>query len=110
MPLREGLNEVAIASAAGILATKAMEQLSMRLYHMESERDRTREDPPYRLGAQKTLVTFGLHLQGVDRVALLFHYGLAISWLPVYTVLRRTLRMNPIVAALVPCGDVSAGR
>ncbi len=61
----------------GYLATKAMEPVSIRLYELESEKDRQREDavrpgPPYEIAAKK----IGTHLRG-----FLSHlvFGLAVA-------------------------------
>ncbi|QJY51129.1 DUF1440 domain-containing protein [Pseudonocardia broussonetiae] len=99
--------DLAVAALAGYLGTKAMEPVSMKLYELESEADRAREDTarpgvPYRIAAEKLTTLAGLDLsdQQLDQVALGLHYGLAISWAPLYGLLRRTTRMRPIPAGL----------
>lgn len=99
--------DLAAASLAGYLGTKAMEPVSMKLYELESEQDRARENtarpgPPYRIAAEKTARLLGLQLseQQMQQSAMLFHYGLAVSWAPVYAVLRRRGRLRPIPAGL----------
>ncbi|MDP9408558.1 MAG: DUF1440 domain-containing protein [Actinomycetota bacterium] len=107
MNLRQLLVDAALSPVAGYLATKAMEPVSMKLYELESEIDRAREDvvrpgPPYRIAAEKTARLVGVNLTDsqLDTVALGFHHGLAVSWAPVYALLRRTASLNPLAAGL----------
>jgi hypothetical protein len=101
------MEDLAVAALAGYLGTKAMEPVSQKVYELESDSDRAREDaarpgPPYRIAAEKTTHLVGLHLnnQQLDRAALVFHYGLALSWSPLYGLLRRATRVRPIPAGL----------
>lgn len=101
------LEDLAIAPVAGGLATKAMEPVSTTLYQLESEPDRAREDaarpgPQYRIAADKTLRLPGIHPGGraLDRAGLAFHYGQAISWAPVYALLRRTTGLSLVAVGL----------
>lgn len=94
--------DLVVASLAGYLATKAMEPVTQKLYERESEQDRACEDaarpgPPDRIAAQKLTRLVGLRLdeQQLDKAAPVFHYGLAISWAPVYAVLRRGRGLTP---------------
>lgn len=85
-----------------------MEPVAMQLYAWESAEDRQREDavrpgPPYEIAARKTtrLLRLSLSDQQVTRLGTtLFHYGLGMSWGPVYTLLRRRTGFNPVVAGL----------
>ena len=57
--LADVTEDLAVAALAGYLATKAMEPVSMRLYELDSERDRQREDavrpgPPYEIAARRS--------------------------------------------------------
>jgi uncharacterized membrane protein YagU involved in acid resistance len=99
--------DLVIAPLAGYLATRVMEPVSMKLYERESEADRVREDEarpgmPFRIAAQKTLAAAGFHPQGqaLDRAGMAFHYGLGISWAPVYALIRRTTALGPVTAGL----------
>lgn len=99
--------DLAVAALAGYLGTKAMEPVSTKLYELESEADWAREviarpGAPYRIAAEKLTALAGLDLseQQLDRAAPGFHFGLAISWAPLYGLLRRTTRMPPIPAGL----------
>ncbi|MBC9724992.1 DUF1440 domain-containing protein [Streptomyces sp. TRM68367] len=101
------LTDAAIAPVAGYVATKAMEPVSMQLYRLESEEDRKREDaarpgPPFQIAAEKTLGLLGIHPQGTarEKAGMAFHYGLAISWAPVYALLRRTTGLHPALAGV----------
>ncbi len=108
MKTREVVRDIALATAASYLGTKAMEPVSMRLYEMESAADREREDaarpgPPYRIAAEKITRAVGLDLndQQLDRLSLVLHYGLAAQWAPLYPVLRRTTCLSAPAAGLV---------
>jgi hypothetical protein len=107
MKLRPLVTDLALSAAAGYLGTKAMEPVSMKLYELEPAQARAREDavrpgPPYRLAAEKLAKIFGLQLseQQLDRLSLVFHYGLAIQWAPLYPLLRRRTTLRPVAAGL----------
>lgn len=81
----------------------------------KSQADRDREDavrpgPPYRIAAEKTASLLGLDLSGtaLDRAALGFHSGLAVSWAPTYALLRRRARLGPVAAGLASGAAMSA--
>ncbi|MFL1596127.1 hypothetical protein NQ854_24855 [Rhodococcus ruber] len=85
------LTDAVIAPVAGYAATKVMEPVSMKLYQLESDETRRREDAarpgsPSQIAADKTLGLLGIHLddKARERAGTAFHYGLAISWAPVY--------------------------
>ena len=97
MPM--GVRGVAGAGAtwavAGCVGTKAMEPVRMFLYRHEPVKARAAEDaarpgPPYRVASEKITSALGLNLtdEVLDRVALGFQYGLAVSWASLYGVLR----------------------
>jgi hypothetical protein len=101
------LIDLALAPVAGYVGTKVMEPVGMKLYELESEADRQREDevrpgPPYALAARKAADLVGLDLSDkqLERLALAFHYGLAIQWAPLYAILRRRTSLTPVPAGL----------
>lgn len=101
------LTDLALAPLAGYVGTKLMEPVSAKLYQLESQTDREREDAarpgaPYALAADKTADLLGLRLseENKRRLSLLFHYGLAFQWAPVYAVLRRRTALRPASAGL----------
>jgi hypothetical protein len=107
MKLRTLVTDLALSTAAGYLGTKAMEPVSMKLYELEPAEARAREDAvrpgaPYRIAAEKLTKVFGFRLseQQLDRLSLVFHYGLAIQWAPLYPLLRRRTSFTPITAGL----------
>lgn len=109
------LTDLAVTSVAGYLATRVMEPVSAKLYELESEADRAREDaarpgPPYLIAAQKTAALLSLHLSdgAMDKAALGFHYGLGASWAPTYALLRRTTGLSPLAAGLASGAAMSA--
>jgi len=99
--------DLSVTALAGYLATKVMEPVSQKLYELQSERDRAHEaaarpGPPDRIAAEKLTALVGLQLseEQLDQAAPVFHYGLAISWAPLYAVLRRATRLRPVAAGL----------
>ncbi len=101
------LTDLALAPIAGYIGTKVMEPVSSKLYEHESEQDRKREDEarpgaPYAIAARKTSDLVGLRLSDKqhERLALAFHYGLAIQWAPLYPLLRRRTALGPLAAGL----------
>lgn len=100
--------DLGIALISGYIGTKVMEPVSMKLYEMESDADRQREDavrpgPPYDIAAEKTAGLLGVQLSDTQKqtAGLVFHYGLGMGWAPVYTFLRRHTSLNPLLAGLV---------
>jgi hypothetical protein len=92
-----------------------MEPVGMKLYELESEADRQREDAvrpgmPYEIAATKMAGLVGVSLEGtaLQRAALVAHYGLALSWSPLYLLLRRTTSLGPVVAGLGTGAAMSA--
>lgn len=109
------LVDLALAPLTGWAGTKAMEPVSTWMYDHESPADREREDaarsgPPYRIAAQKTAALLGVELTEaqLDKAALGFHYGLAISWAPTYALLRRRTDLKPVAATLLSGAAMSA--
>lgn len=103
----DAAEDLVVAALAGYLGTKVMEPVSTRLYQLESETDRNREDavrpgPPYEIAAKKISAKLGTPLNGasLQRASLVMHYGLAVGWSPLYTVLRRASGVHPLLAGL----------
>ena len=101
------LIDLALSAIAGYAGTKAMEPVSMKLYELESPAARAREDAarpgaPYRIASEKLTAVFGLELteEQLNRLSLAFHYGLAIQWAPLYSLLRRRAGLGPAPAGL----------
>jgi len=100
--------DLTLAAVAGYAGTRAMEPVSMRLYEWESDAARAREDAarpgePYRIAAEKLSRLTGLDLneKQLSRLALVFHYGLALQWAPLYPLLRRRTGLGPLSAGLL---------
>jgi hypothetical protein len=107
MKTAEVLEDLAVASLAGYVGTKAMEPVSMKLYQLESEQARKQEDearpgPPFRIAAQKISGALGMNLEGkaLEVASMAMHYGLAVSWSPLYVLLRRKTAMTTVGAGL----------
>lgn len=101
------LTDLALAPLAGYVGTKVMEPVSSKLYELESEQDRRREDEarpgvPYAIAARKAADLVGLRLSDKqqERLALTFHYGLAIQYALLYPLLRRRTSLGPVAAGL----------
>lgn len=106
--------DVILRAAGGYLATRVMEPVSAKLDELESNHDRAREDaarpaPPDRIAARQITELVALHLSdpASNKAALGFHYGLAISWTPVYQLLRRATRLGPVAAGLATGASMS---
>lgn len=117
MKTREALLDVALATAANYVGTNAMEPVRMKLYEIESAADRDPQDavrpvPPYRIAAEKITRSLGLDLndEQLDRLGIVFHYGLPAQWAPLYPVLRRTTRLSPPAAGLATGATMSICR
>ncbi len=102
-------SDVGSGMIGGYVGTKVMEPVSMKLYELESEEDRRKEDearpgPPYVIAARKTTEALGMELsdERLQKVATyVFHYGLGMSWGPPYAFLRRWTNMGPVSAGLL---------
>ncbi len=100
--------DVGTGMIAGYVGTKVLEPVSMKLYELESEEARRREDEvrpgsPPEIAARKTTQLLGLRLS--DEVVqnlgtYLFHYGLGMSWGAVYTLVRRRTKWKPVATGL----------
>lgn len=107
--IREAVSDLAIGMIGGYEGTQVMERVSMKLYEMESEEDRRKEDEarpggPFIIAARKTTQAMRLELseEQVQKVGTyLFHYGLGLGWGSVYTFLRRWTNLNPVSAELL---------
>ncbi len=105
---QEFVADVGLGLIGGYVGTKVMEPVAMKLYELEPEGARRQEDavrpgPPYEIAARKTTKLLGLELsdQQIKKLGTtLFHYGLGMSWGPVYTLLRRQTDLHPVVAGL----------
>ncbi len=93
----------------GYVGTQVMERVSMKLYELEPEEDRKREEevrpgPPFVIAARKTTESLGIDLSEAHVQTLatyVFHYGLGMGWGPPYALLRRRTNLNPVSAGLL---------
>jgi uncharacterized membrane protein YagU involved in acid resistance len=104
----EFIADIGVDLISGYVGTKVMEPISTKLYEWESEEARRQEDavrpgPPYEIAAQKTADLVGVELSEpqVKQAGKVFHYGLGMSWGPVYTLLRRFTALDPVTAGLL---------
>lgn len=108
MAVQDAVWGTGISMLSGYLGTKVMEPVSMKLYQWEPEEVRKQEDkvrpgPPYQVAAKKLVKLLDLNLpdEQVKRLGMAFHYGLGMSWAPVYLLLRRKAGLPPIQAGLL---------
>lgn len=99
--------DLAVSAVAGYLGTKVMEPVSTALYQRESDQHRAQEDearpgPPFQVAAEKTARVLGVKLkdQRLQQASMGLHYGLAVSWAPLYALLRGQAQLHPIPAGL----------
>ncbi len=109
MKARELTSDVGIGMIGGYVGTQVMERVSMKLYDLEPEEDRKREEevrpgPPFEIAARKTTEALGIELSEEQIQALAtygFHYGLGMGWGPTYAFLRRRTNLDPVSAGLL---------
>ncbi len=109
------IQDATIATAAGYVGTKAMEQIAMKTYQLEPEKARQREDearpgPPPQLAADKlSRRVLGVELADdqLQKAGMAFHYLAGVSWTPTYVLLRRFAGWNPIAAGLATGASLS---
>ncbi len=109
MRVREAISDIGIGMVGGYVGTQVMERASMKLYELESEEDRKREDevrpgPPFYIAARKVTEGLGMALseeQLQKAATYVFHYGLGMSWGPPYAFLRRWTNLDPVSAGLI---------
>ena len=106
--------DVAVGIVSGYAGTKVMEPVAMGLYKLEPEAARRQEDavrpgPPYEIAARKTTDLLGIDLEEeqLKKAGMAFHYGLGMSWGPVYTILRRRTGLSPVAAGLLSGASMS---
>ncbi len=109
MQVKELISDVGVGMIGGYVGTQVMERVAMKLYELESEEARRQEDearpgePPI-VAARKTTQWLGLELseEQIETLGMyLFHYGLGMSWGPLYTLLRRETTLGPVSAGLL---------
>ncbi len=107
--VRELVSDIGVGMIGGYVGTQVMERVSMKLYELEPEEDRQKEDevrpgPPFVIAARKTTEALGIelsekHLQNLATYG--FHYGLGMGWGPTYNFLRRWTDLGPVSAGLL---------
>lgn len=109
MDIRKAASDIGVGVIGGYVGTQVMERVSMKLYELEPEEDRKREEevrpgPPFYIAAKKITGALGIELPEEQLQALAmygFHYGLGMGWGPTYTALRRYMGLNPVSAGLL---------
>ncbi|KIU26363.1 hypothetical protein SR39_31640 [Methylobacterium radiotolerans] len=102
------LVDVAIGLAAGFVATKVTEFAQEALYRpmpesVKQAEEAVRPGPPPEVAARKTMQAIGhpLGQQKLKFATMAVHYGLGVGWGPLYGLLRRQSRMQPLGAGFV---------
>ena len=102
------LLDIAIGLAAGFVATKVTELVQEASYgpmprSVKRREEEVRPGPPPKIAARKSAEALGLELdeRQAMRAAMAIHYGLGVTWGPVYSLLRRHSRMEPLGAGIV---------
>ncbi len=109
MKVREAVSDIGTGMIGGYVGTQVMERVSMKLYELEPEEDRKREEevrpgPPFEIAARKTTEALGIEFseEQIQTLALyVFHYGLGMGWGTPYTFLRRWTDLGPVSAGLL---------
>ena len=108
MHTRDVVRGAAAGVIGGYVGTRVMNPVTTKLYEMAPEEDKQREKAvspgsPYKIGARKAADAVGVKLsdQQIDLAASLMPYTLGIAGGVLYVVLRRIVRLNPILAGLL---------
>jgi uncharacterized membrane protein YagU involved in acid resistance len=101
------LVDIAIGLLAGLVATKVTGLVEEALARpmpddVKEHEERLRPEPTSRVAARKAAEALGYRLDGrrLELATTAVHYGLGLSWGPVYGLLRRHGGMRPLPAGL----------
>jgi hypothetical protein len=107
MRTRDVVSGAAAGVIGGYVGTKVMNPVTTKLYELAPEEDKQREKAvspgsPYKIGAQRAADALGLKPSNeqLDLVASLMPYTAGIGGGLLYVILRRRLRVNPLLAGL----------
>jgi hypothetical protein len=67
LEIRKAVSDIGVGIIGGYVGTQVMERVSMKLYELESEEDRKREEevrpgPPFEIAAKKITGALGIQL------------------------------------------------
>lgn len=100
--------DLAIGVVAGLVATKVTEFAQDALYKpmpaaIKKREERVSPGPSPQVAAEKTAATMGYKLtkKQAELGGLAVHYGLGAAWGPIYGLLRRYSKMQPLGAGFV---------
>lgn len=100
--------DLAVGVVAGLVATKITEFAQAALYKPMPAAIKKREEhvspgPPPQVAAEKTAGRLGYKLteKQAELGGLAVHYGLGAAWGPIYGLLRRYSKMQPLGAGFV---------
>ena len=108
MRTRNVVSGAAAGVIGGYVGTRVMNPVTTKLQELAPEADKEREKAvspgsPYKIGVQKAADLAGVKLdeKQVEQAASALPYTVGIGGGLLYVILRRGLRMNPLLAALV---------
>lgn len=100
--------DTAVGAAAGLLASKVMSPVTSKLYELQTEEAKKKEQEvsygvAYAVAARKTAKVVGVELsdEQASKAGSGLHYGLAVAWAPVYMWLRRSRGLRPFGAGVL---------
>ncbi len=107
MNARGALTDIAVGAAGGVVAVKVMSPVTTKLYELQSDESKKREQDAsygvaYNVAARETANVVGIELseEQVSKAGMAMHYGLGLTWAPIYMWLRRSRGMSPLRAGM----------
>jgi uncharacterized membrane protein YagU involved in acid resistance len=108
MRARNVVSGAAAGVIGGYVGTKVMNPVTAKLQELAPEADKAREKEvspgsPYKIGVQKAAEITGVKLdqQQIETAASAMPYTVGIAGGLLYVLLRRVLRINPLLAAVL---------
>ena len=108
------LVDTAVGLLAGLVATKVNGLAQQALYcpmpeGVKEQEERVRPEPTSRVAARKISEGLGYRLdeRQLRLATMAVHYGVGLAWGPVYSLLRRHGRMQPLRAGFVTGAGMS---
>lgn len=96
------VRDAAVGAGAALLGAKVMTPVTTKLYELQTEEAKKQETgvsygTAYTVAAKKTAGLVGVDLSEdqASKAGTVLHYGLAVSWAPLYMWLRRSRRWSP---------------
>ncbi|PZF88376.1 DUF1440 domain-containing protein [Micromonospora deserti] len=107
MTARALVADGALSAVAGIIATRAMDPVTTKIYEAQSDDAKQQEQKvsygvAYNVAARKIAGVLGVQVsdETVSKAGTAMHYALGIAAAPAYMLLRRATRLSPWGAGL----------